>query len=144
MRLLSSLKQTRVTPHFLSLNSACPQAVRREETGKATLGFSESLGTGKNNEKRCTYQCHTLQLLGLAWVQAERKQEPEAKAEACCWAQRQRDSSHGPGERAAWAAVGGAALQKPSGGKCLFNQEIDRKAELHSSLLGSQGGWGRV
>lgn len=48
------------------------------------------------------------------------------------------------GERAAWAAVGGAALQKLSGGKCLFNQEIDRRAEPPSSLLGLQGGWGRA
>lgn len=42
------------------------------------------------------------------------------------------------------AAVGGAALQRPPGGKCLFNQEIDRKAGPSSSLVGFQEGWGRA
>lgn len=81
----------------------------------------------------------------MAWVQAERKQEQEAKAGACCPAQVQRDSSHGGGRERLLAAVGGAALQEPcSGGKCLFNQEIDRRVGPHSSLGGLQGGWGRA
>lgn len=80
----------------------------------------------------------------MAWAQAEAKQEQEAKAKACCLGQVQRGSFHVGEESWLLAAVGGAALHKPSGGKCLFNQESDREAEPHSSLVGFQDGWGNT
>lgn len=110
---------------------------------KGDIWFLWLSGIRKKQWERCTYQCHKLQFLGLAWVQVERKQEQAAKAKAYCPGQVQRDGSHGERELLL-AAVGGAALQKPPGGKCLFNQEIDRKAEPCSSLVGFREGWGRA